>query len=143
MLVARLHEAADRWLASELAAAGLVGLVPSHGDILACLFANGPTDMHGLAAFAHRTKPTTTVLVAKLERLGFVTRAKTAGDARRQLVSLTPAGEALRPVFDDISRRLAGKVREGISRSDSDSLESTLSRILRNFTTPHNTRKQP
>ena len=99
--------------------------------------------MHGLAAFARRTKPTTTVLVAKLERLGFVTRAKTAGDARRQLVSLTPAGEALRPVFDDISRRLAGKVREGISQSDSDSLESSLSRILRNFTPPHNTRKQP
>lgn len=140
MLVARLHEAADRWLASELAAAGLVGLVPSHGDILACLFANGPTDMHGLAAFAHRTKPTTTVLVAKLERLGFVTRAKTAGDGRRQLVSLTAKGEALRPVFDDISRRLAGKVHKGISRSDSDSLESSLSRILENFT--HQTNKE-
>lgn len=143
MLVARLHEAADRWLASELAAADLAGLVPSHGDVLSCLFANGPTDMHDLAAFAHRTKPTTTVLVAKLERLGFVTRTKTAGDARRLLVGLTAKGEALRPIFDNISRRLAKKVHAGISQCDADALESTLSRILRNFTHPTNQENHP
>ncbi len=64
-LLARAHGRAERWLADELAAAGLKGLSPSHGDVLARLFFGGEATMHELAAFAHRTKATTTVLVER------------------------------------------------------------------------------
>ena len=68
MLVGRINALSNRWLTDELSAAGLAGMVPSHGDVLALLFAKGDATMHELAAFAHRTKPTTTVLVDKLGR---------------------------------------------------------------------------
>ena len=63
MLMGRIHDLTQKWLRGELAAAGLSGIVPSHGDVLALLFMKGEATMHELAAFAHRTKPTTTVLV--------------------------------------------------------------------------------
>ena len=72
MLMGRIHDLTQKWLRGELAAAGLSGIVPSHGDVLALLFMKGEATMHELAAFAHRTKPTTTVLVDKLEEMGLV-----------------------------------------------------------------------
>ena len=132
-LAGRIHEAAGRWLADELAAAGLAGFAPSHGDVLACLFKNGDTSMHDLAAFAHRTKATTTVLVDKLEQMGFARRAKSSCDARCQIVSLTPPGEALRPKFATISRRLVARAYAGLSPADANTLEALLGKVLSNL----------
>ena len=74
MLMGRIHDLTQKWLRGELAAAGVSGIAPSHGDVLALLFMKGEATMHELAAFAHRTKPTTTVLVDKLEEMGLVRR---------------------------------------------------------------------
>ena len=43
-LLSLAHERADRWLVAELAAAGLKGLAPSHGDVFALLFQKGETE---------------------------------------------------------------------------------------------------
>ena len=106
MSISRIHAMTQKWLTDELTAAGMAGVVPSHGDVLACLFRNGPTAMHDLAAFSHRTRPTTTVLVDKLEQMGLVQRERSDDDARQTVVALTDAGEALRGKFESISRRL-------------------------------------
>ena len=92
MMIARIHEQSQKMLRGELADAGLSGVAPSHGDVLACLFARGAASMQELAAFAHRTKPTTTVLVDKLEERGLVRRADSSDDARRTVVTLTADG---------------------------------------------------
>ena len=133
-LLSLAHERADRWLVAELAAAGLKGLAPSHGDVLACLYRQGEATMHELAAFARRTKPTTTILVDKLESLGYVAREASTADARCQIVSLTPQGEALRPKFADISRRLVARAYAGFSPAEADALDAALERLLSNFT---------
>ncbi len=129
-LLAVAHERADRWLAAELAAAGLKGLAPSHGDVLALLFRKGEATMHEIAAFARRTKPTTTILVDKLEALGYVARVPSAADARVVVVRLTPAGEALRPSFDAISRRFVRFLYAGLSREEAETLERLLGKTL-------------
>ena len=123
------HERADRWLAAELAAAGLKGLAPSHGDVFAILF-KGEATMHEIAAFARRTKPTTTILVDKLEALGYVARVPSATDARSVVVRLTPEGAALRPAFDAISRRFARFLYAGLDRKESETLERLLGKTL-------------
>ena len=133
-LVGRIHEAADRWLVGELAAAGMAGVVPSHGDVLSLLFAKGAATMHELAAHARRTKPTTTILVDKLEAMGLVRRERSGEDARATLVRLTPRGEALRPAFASISRRLVARACAGFTAEEADALESALERLLSNFT---------
>ena len=129
-LLAVAHERADRWLSAELAAAGLKGLAPSHGDILALLFRKGEATMHEIAAFARRTKPTTTILVDKLEALGYIARVPSTTDARSVVVRLTPAGEALRPSFDAISRRFVRFLYAGLSREEAETLERLLGKTL-------------
>ena len=132
-LVARIHEASHKWLEKELASAGLRGLAPSHGDVLAYLFGNGEASMHELADFAHRTRPTMTVLVDKMEKLGLVTRRKSESDTRSQIVTLTPRGKSLHPSFDDISRRFVAMLYAGISDKEARATEETLSKILLNL----------
>ena len=132
-LVARIHESSHKWLAGELASAGLHGLAPSHGDVLAYLFWNGEASMHELADFARRTRPTMTVLVDKMEELGLVSRRKSESDTRSQIVSLTPQGEALRPAFEDISKRFVARLYDGIGEKAALAVEKTLSKILSNL----------
>ena len=129
-LLSLAHERADRWLVAELAAAGLKGLAPSHGDVFALLFQKGEATMHEIAAFARRTKPTTTILVDKLEALGYVTREASANDARSVVVLLAPSGEALRPKFEEISRRLIAKLYGGLDDAEAETLERLLGKVL-------------
>lgn len=86
--------------------------------------------MHELAAFARRTKPTTTILVDKLEALGYVSREASANDARSVVVRLTPAGEALRPKFEEISRCLIAKLYNGLDDAEADTLERLFEKVL-------------
>ena len=86
--------------------------------------------MHEIAGFARRTKPTTTILVDKLEALGYVIRRPSADDSRCTVVRLTAEGEALRPAFDDISRRFTHHLYAGLSREESETLERLLGKIL-------------
>lgn len=129
-LIARIHEHARRWLGRELASAGIPWLVPSYGDVLALLFLRGKASMHELAEFAHRTRPTITVLVAKLKRLGLVATRQSESDARSVVVSLTQKGESLRPLFDVISRRLVAFASAGLSPEEVDELEGLLGKVL-------------
>ena len=129
-LLSLAHERADRWLIAELAAAGLKGLAPSHGDVFALLFQKGEATMHEIAAFARRTKPTTTILVDKLESLGYVAREASESDARSVVVRLTPSGEALRPKFEEISRRLIAKLYSGLDDAEAETLERLLGKVL-------------
>ena len=135
MLVSRIHGLTRRWLTDALADAGLTGLAPSHGDVLACLFQNGGATMQELAAFAHRTKPTTTILVDKLEQMGLVRRERSAADARSTTVALTSEGEALRGKFESISRRLVRLVYSPLDKEEAETLEKLLNKVLTNLKT--------
>ena len=117
MLMGRIHDLTQKWLRGELVAAGLSGIVPSHGDVLALLFMKGEATMHELAAFAHRTKPTTTVLVDKLEEMGLVRRAQSEDDAR----------------FAAISKKLASRVYSPLSKDEGEMLEKLLNKVLSNL----------
>ena len=130
MLMGRIHELTQKWLRGELASAGLPGVAPSHGDVLALLFMKGEATMHELAAFAHRTKATTTVLVDKLEAMDFVRRAKSGDDARTKVVVLTKRGEALKEDFERISSKLVSMVYAPIGKTGGEKLERLLNKVL-------------
>lgn len=133
MMIARIHEQAQKMLRGELADAGLSGVAPSHGDVLAYLFARGAATMQELAAFAHRTKPTTTVLVDKLEERGLVRRTASPDDARRTVVTLTADGTRLRGAFAAISRRLVARIYGALDPAESETLERLLAKVLANL----------
>ena len=66
-LVSKIHEKGNRFIIEELKKNGAEGLVPSHGDILVCLYQNDKMTMKEIADKINRTRPTVTVLVDKLE----------------------------------------------------------------------------
>jgi DNA-binding MarR family transcriptional regulator len=132
-VISRIHENANRIILDELAGHGMEGLVPSHGGILSCLFANDGLPMSEIAKKIHRKKNTITVLVEKLETYGYVTRVADSEDNRISLVYLTAKGKSIRGTFTMISDKLISSIYKGISKEEKLTLMNLLDRINENL----------
>lgn len=131
--MARALDRANQFLIHELEQNGVQGIVPSHGDILVILLREKQCNMQELANRINRTKPTVTILVQKLVDFGYVTKTKSQEDNRVTFVTLTPKGEALEPVFREISSHLNKRVYGGFSSEESAQLEAMLTTIYERF----------
>ncbi len=132
-LSSRLAEKANKFIIAELKKYDLSDIAPSHGDILSLLFDGNAYEMSEIAKRIHRTKPTVTVLVEKLEKSGYVQRIKSDTDARFTNVSLTEKGFALKPVFEEISARLNALAYAGLREEEAMLLEILLEKAIVNF----------
>ncbi len=128
-LISRIREKANRLITRELAARGLSGIVPTHGDILVSLFLQPRLPMKRLAELIDRDKSTVTALVDKLVRLGYVEKEPDHSDSRVTLVCLTPRGKALIPDFLEISKQLQERVYRNLSRKERATLIELLRKI--------------
>jgi DNA-binding MarR family transcriptional regulator len=81
-------------LTVRLDAAGFSAIAPSFHPVFENLDPDG-TRLTELAARAGMTHQSMGELVAKLEKLGYVTRTADPGDRRARLVRLTPQGQAM------------------------------------------------
>jgi DNA-binding MarR family transcriptional regulator len=66
-------------------------------------------------------------IIDLLERAGFITRARDAGDRRRRYLSLTPAGATAAQRLDEIAADVTGVVLAPLSGRE----RATLARLLR------------
>lgn len=132
-LISRIRDNANRLIVSELEKHGVEGIVPSHGDILACLYQKDHVTMKELAEYIHRTKPTVTVLVNKLVELGYVIREKDIDDNRVTYIRATEKGIGLQPVFEEVSGRLNEIIYAGLTEREGENFEKLLENILRRF----------
>lgn len=129
----KLSEKANRFIIKELKKHHLENIAPSHGDILSLLFDGQSYDMSEIARKIHRTKPTVTVLVEKLEKNGYVQRIKLDNDARFTKVTLTSKGYELKPVFELISKELNQCAYNGLTDAEAILLEVLLEKAIENF----------
>jgi len=132
-LIARIREKANRLITAELAARGLHGLKPIHGDLLLALFTRDQPTMKALADRVDRKKSTVTTLVDKLVHLGFAVNTRDDQDSRVFRVSLTPEGKALKPHLVDISRKLIARVYKDMPREERKQVVRLLTRINDNW----------
>ena len=128
-LISKIHEKGNRFIIEELKNNGAEGLVPSHGDILVCLYKNSKMTMKDIATCIHRTKPTVTVLVDKLEKLGYLKRAASDKDSRSTYVILTQKGEDFKATFDQISKNLNKMLNKNLSENEVKLLEELLKKM--------------
>lgn len=128
-LISKIHEKGNRFIIEELKNNGVEGLVPSHGDILVCLYKNNKMTMKDIANCIHRTKPTVTVLVDKLEKLGYLKRAASDKDSRSTYVILTQKGENFKATFDQISNNLNKMLNKNLSENEVKLLEELLNKM--------------
>ena len=89
--------------------------------------------MQEIAKKIHRTKPTTTVLVDKLEKFGLVKREKSNEDSRCTKVLLTRAGMAFKDEFKRISEDLNNKVYKNLTTAEALTFEALLEKVRDNL----------
>ena len=128
-LVSKIHEKGNRFIIDELKNNGAEGLVPSHGDILVCLYKNGKMTMKDIANSIRRTKPTVTVLVDKLEKLGYIKREASDEDNRSTNIVLTQKGEDFKVIFEKISKELNKMLYKNLSAEESELIEKLLRKV--------------
>jgi len=128
-LVSKIHDKGNRFIIEELKKYGADGLVPSHGDILVCLYEQDKMTMKDIADKIHRTRPTVTVLVDKLEKLGYIKREISQEDSRYTYIVLTKKGQDFKPIFEKISENLNNMLYKNLSEEESDILENLLQKI--------------
>jgi DNA-binding MarR family transcriptional regulator len=129
----KIRDAANKMILSELDKYGIDGIAPSHGDILMTLYGKNGIAVKELAEKIHRTQPTVTVLVDKLEKLGYVERKKSEEDNRVTLIKLTEKGIQLKPIFREISEKLNHVIYGDLQITEKEQLERLLETILNRF----------
>lgn len=132
-LSSRIADKAHRLIISELEKNGVKGIVPSHGTILFLLYNKKQATMKEIADFVHKTKPTVTVLINKLEKLEYVYREKSEVDSRIVFIKLTHRGEELKPIFEKVSDILNEKVYQGLDEVEIELVEKILLKVLNNL----------
>ena len=131
--ISDLRTKINGFLLQELQSRGITGLAPSHGAILHHLFHNEVVAMKDLAKAMRRDKSTVTTLVGKLIASGYVEKVASSDDQRSTLVRLTQKGEALRPMFMDISEKLLRRIWQGIDAKEQEEVVRILKKIGANF----------
>lgn len=128
-LVSKIHEKGNRFIIEQLKKNGADGLVPSHGDILVCLYGQDKMTMKDIADKIHRTRPTVTVLVDKLEKLGYIKREISQEDSRYTYIILTKKGQDFKPIFEKISEDLNNLLYKNLTEQESNILDNLLQKI--------------
>jgi len=132
-LIGRIQYKASRFLSREMRAHHIKGLGPSHGEIIGALMFRGPLSMTEIARIIDKDKSTVTVLVNKLIRLGYVEKRKHGADNRVNLVAATQKGEALKPVFISIARKLRALSYKDIPDVERETLVRLLTKVNENL----------
>lgn len=126
----RLRALGNDVIVAGLRQRGVVGIVPSHGDIIHVLLRQESCSMTELAQRIGRTKSTVTVLVRKLEQGGYVRRMPDSTDARGVRVSLTEQGKALESAVQEISDQLESCIRTRLTDAEALQLEALLAKCV-------------
>jgi len=132
-LIGRIREKANDFIISELAKEGVIGIAPSHGDVIVALIKQKKMTLTEIANKINRDRSTVTTLVNKLIRLGYIKSQKNPKDNRSSLISLTTKGKSLKPTFEDISLKLMIAEYKGISQEERETFLKILEKILKNL----------
>jgi DNA-binding MarR family transcriptional regulator len=132
-LISRVRHKANKFLVRELKAHKITGLAVSHGEILGTLLVRGPSTMTEVARIIGKDKSTITALINKLIRTEYVEKRKHDADNRFTQIALTPKGEALRPAFLSIARKLRAVSYKDIADDERETLVRLLTKLHENL----------
>ncbi len=133
-LLSLIHTTTADFLIKELSKMGFDDFASSHGNILFQLSINEKMTMKDLSAKINRDKSTTTVLVRKLIKEGYVEECPSNTDGRSKFISLTQKGQQFQKITCDISAQLLNTFYDGFSEEEKKDFLNYLNRIYNNFT---------
>lgn len=131
--LSRTLRLANEYLMQQVERSGLVGLAPSHGDILSELFVRDEMRMSELSQRIGRDPSTVTALVKKLVAKGLARTAKDPLDRRATNVALTEQGHRLKGDFERISVRLNAVWHDGVEEADLAAVQRVIRTVQANL----------
>lgn len=132
-LFSHIHSITADFLSDKLKERGFPGFASSHGFILFQLSRNEHLTMSEISTRINRDKSTTTVLVRKLEKEGFISSTPDTNDKRSRIVKLTEKGKQFNSITEDISHELMETFYKGFSKEEKEIFFQTLLKIQGNF----------
>ncbi len=132
-LVSKIHSQSADFLQKEMALSGLDDFSCSHGNILFWLSKKNKMPMNELSEKINRDKSTTTVLIRKLEKLGFIQSENDPFDSRKKIISLTKKGLNFNDVTFSLSQKLLEECYRGFSDEEKQTLVTLLNRMSENL----------
>ncbi|MBL8021164.1 MAG: MarR family transcriptional regulator [Leptospirales bacterium] len=112
---------------------GLAEIAPSHGSILIALDRVDSLTMGELAQAVDRDKSTLTVLVNRLEQLGYVRRLPDSQDLRITRIALTDRARKARRKFTMVSQRMNREFFAGFEDAELNELRRLLTKLQSNL----------
>ena len=132
-LLSNIHSITADFLTERLKTKGFPDFASSHGNILFQLSVNEKMTMGELSEKINRDKSTTTVLVRKLEKDGFITGESDTTDKRSRIIYLTEKGKQFNQTAHELSNELLGTFYKGFTEEEKEHFLHTLLRIKNNF----------
>ncbi len=132
-LISKIRDRANNFIVNQLEKAGIQGVVPSHGAIIAALLKSGQLTKKELAEKIGKDKSTVTVLVDKLEKAGYLQQEKSMADSRFTVISLTEKTDKFKYIFDEISSNMYEIEYQGITQEEREIFLQLLEKIASNF----------
>lgn len=132
-LLSHIHTITADFLIEKLKERGYPDFASSHGNILFQLSVNEKMTMGELSEKINRDKSTTTVLVRKLEKDGFITGDAAPNDKRSRIIYLTEKGRQFNATAQELSTDLLGTFFKGFTENEKEEFFKTLLRIKKNF----------
>ena len=132
-LLSHIHTITADFLIEKLKERGYPDFASSHGNILFQWSVNEKMTMGELSEKINRDKSTTTVLVRKLEKDGFITGDAAPNDKRSRIIYLTEKGRQFNATAQELSSDLLGTFFKGFTENEKEEFFNTLLRIKKNF----------
>lgn len=132
-LLSNIHSITADFLTERLKNKGFPDFASSHGNILFQLSINEKMTMGELSEKINRDKSTTTVLVRKLEKEGFITGDPDPSDKRSRIIYLTEKGKQFNSTALELSKELLDTFYKDFTEEEKISFFSALIKIKENF----------
>ncbi|MBP0725822.1 MarR family transcriptional regulator [Bacillus sp. RG28] len=133
VMFSKIRNKVNNKIVLELEKHNVCGIVPSHGDILWSLYQKNGLPIKTIAEKINKTQPTVTVLVNKLEKLGYVKKIKDEKDSRVTLIFLTEKGAQLESIYIEVSDQINEIIYGGLTNDQKEQLELYLEKIYSRF----------
>ncbi len=132
--ISKVRKKSKGFIENRLQEEGLDCLCSSHGTILSALYSeNRALSMKEISQMISRNKSTTTQLVDKLVKGGYVVKTRCKSDGRVSYVALTQKGKDIQPIFLTISAELIENAYKNFLPDEIDNLLRLLKKLSNNF----------
>lgn len=131
--IGRVHDRGDMFVHEELKKHGISGLAYSHISIIVVLSIYKKLSMKEISEKISKDKSTVTILVNKLETLGYIKKENCKRDRRIVYITLEEKADKIIEVVTEVSKSFGKKLENILKKDEIDTLFLVMKKLVKNF----------